>query len=72
MCAAHARRRLPDTQLVKYVGFPSVFQGVVKIDEIVDAKGSSKKALRVHVRISHECLKADAGGDIKSGEKVWG
>jgi hypothetical protein len=28
--------------------------------------------LRVHVRISHECLKADAGGDIKSGEKVWG
>ena len=43
ICAAHARRRLPDTQLVKNVGFPSAFQGVVKIDEIVDAKGSAKK-----------------------------
>ena len=53
---------------------PSTFQGayVVKIDQIVDETGTSKKELRVHMRISHERPKTDAGSDGQSGKMAWG
>jgi len=53
---------------------PSTFQGayVVKIDNVVDKTGISKKELRVHMRISHERPKTDAGSDGQSGKMAWG